>query len=416
MRARIIILSLVTVILLSVTALIQNLPMIYADKLENQSLINDISEQVVSPRINKDLLQQVLQQIQTQIALKSDQDKATKAIKQINSVIDLNPNGPLSQSLLFLAKQQAAGNTDAVDQAAMQVAGLVSDGSDNVVLALEQAVASLKSSSSSSSSQLPAVTTAPISSPNAAQQQLQHPTQQIQQQTLIPPYNTISNNNTANIEVSNSNPHSSIKVTSVDQQIQPFSPVPISTSSPNAAQQQQQQQLQQQQIQQIITQSSYVPNETNSLNTSNSNSHNSIKIASTVQPFSPVPISTSSPITSPPQNDRSQTTNYSINYHQAIPNLVVNAGSPVTLDGSPSYDPDGNQMTFAWTQTAGPSVMISDANTSKAKFTAPNLDTGKIMLFKLTVTDENGLSDSGLVQITVIPSTSTSPSLGSSMN
>jgi hypothetical protein len=93
---------------------------------------------------------------------------------------------------------------------------------------------------------------------------------------------------------------------------------------------------------------------------------------------------------------------------------VVIAGSPVTLDGSPSYDPDGNQMTFAWTQTAGPSVMISDANTSKAKFTAPNLDMGKRMLFKLTVTDENGLSDSGLVQITVIPSTS--PSLGSSMN
>jgi hypothetical protein len=410
MRARIIILSLVAVVLLLITALIQNLPMVYADKLENHSLINNISEQVVSLRINKDLLQQVLQQIQTQIALTAGQEKATNAIKQINSVIELKPNGPLSQSLLFLAKQQASGNTDAVNQAAMQVAGLVSGGSDNIVLALGQTVASLKSSPSSA--QRPAVTTAPTSSSNAAQQQLQHPTQQIQQQTLIPPYNTISNNNTANIEVSNSNPHSSIKVTSVDQQIQPFSPVPISTSSPNAAQQQ----LQQQQIQQIINQSSYVPSNTNILSTSNSNSHSSIKIASTVQPFSPVPISTSSPITSTPQNDRSQVHNYSSNDHQSIPNLVVNAGSPVTLDGSPSYDPDGNQMTFAWTQTAGPSVMISDANTSKAKFTAPNLDTGKRMLFKLTVTDENGLSDSGLVQITVIPSTSTSPSLGSSMN
>ena len=54
-------------------------------------------------------------------------------------------------------------------------------------------------------------------------------------------------------------------------------------------------------------------------------------------------------------------------------------------------------MTFAWTQTGGPSVMISDANTSKAKFTAPNLATDTIMLFKLTVTDGNGLSDSGIV-------------------
>jgi hypothetical protein len=343
MRARIIILSLVAVVLLLITALIQNLPMVYADKLENHSLINNISEQVVSLRINKDLLQQVLQQIQTQIALTAGQEKATNAIKQINSVIELKPNGPLSQSLLFLAKQQASGNTDAVNQAAMQVAGLVSGGSDNIVLALGQTVASLKSSPSSA--QRPAVTTASTSSPNAAQQQLQ-----------------------------------------------------------------------QQQIQQIINQSSYVPSNTNILSTSNSNSHSSIKIASTVQPFSPVPISTSSPITSTPQNYRSQVHNYSSNDHQSIPNLVVNAGSPVTLDGSPSYDPDGNQMTFAWTQTAGPSVMISDANTSKAKFTAPNLDTGKRMLFKLTVTDENGLSDSGLVQITVIPSTSTSPSLGSSMN
>jgi hypothetical protein len=260
------------------------------------------------------------------------------------------------------------------------------------------------------------------SSPNAAQQQLRQPTQQIQQQphqqqSFIPPYNTISNDNTAKIGASNSNPHSSIKVSSIDQHVLPFSPAQISTSSSNAAQQQQpeQQQQLQQQIQQILTQSSYVPSNTNSLSTSNSNSQGSSKVTSMVPPFSPAPISTSSPTISPSQNDRSQVTN-SRNDHQSISNLVVNAGSPVTLDGSTSYDPDGNPMTFAWTQTGGPSVMISDANTSKAKFSAPNLATDTIMLFKLTVTDGNGLSDSGIVQITVIPGTPTPPSLGSSMN
>jgi hypothetical protein len=279
--------------------------------------------------------------------------------------------------------------------------------------------------------------------------------------------------NTAKIGASNSNPHSSIKVSSIDQHVLPFSPAQISASSPNAAQQQQpeqqqpeqqqlqqpeqqlqqpeqqqlqqpeqqqlqqpeqqqpeqqqlqqpeQQQLQQpeqqqlqQQIQQILTQSSYIPSNTNSLSTSNSNSQSSSKVTSMVPPFSPAPISTSSPTISPSQNDRSQVTN-SRNDHQYISNLVVNAGSPVTLDGSTSYDPDGNPMTFAWTQTGGPSVMISDANTSKAKFTAPNLATDTIMLFKLTVTDGNGLSDSGIVQITVIPGTPTPPSLESSMN
>jgi hypothetical protein len=246
-------------------------------------------------------------------------------------------------------------------------------------------------------SQIPAVTTTTTTTPSAP-------------------------DNTAKIGASNSNPHSSIKVSSIDQHVLPFSPAQISASSPNAAQQQQpeqqqpeQQQQLQQQIQQILTQSGYVPSNTNSLSTSNSNSQSSSKVTSMVPPFSPAPISTSSPTISPSQNDRSQVTN-SRNDHQYISNLVVNAGSPVTLDGSTSYDPDGNPMTFAWTQTGGPSVMISDANTSKAKFTAPNLATDTIMLFKLTVTDGNGLSDSGIVQITVIPGTPTPPSLESSMN
>src|ERR671935_2869294 len=102
---------------------------------KNQSLINSIAEHVVNANLgaNKATIQQILQLIQTQIAQTSGQDKATKAINVINSIIALNPNGPLSQSLLSLAKQQASvGNTDAVIQAATQIAGLVSTGNDNV--------------------------------------------------------------------------------------------------------------------------------------------------------------------------------------------------------------------------------------------------------------------------------------------
>src|SRR4026209_2727830 len=104
------------------------------NKVNNRSLINDISDQVVTSNLgaNKEQVQLVLQQIQTQIALTSGQDKATKAINQINSIIDLNPNGPLAQSLLFLAKRQAAGNTDVVIKAATQIAGKISSGGDDL--------------------------------------------------------------------------------------------------------------------------------------------------------------------------------------------------------------------------------------------------------------------------------------------
>src|SRR6188472_4592944 len=104
------------------------------NKVNNRSLINDISDQVVTSNLgaNKEQVQLVLQQIQTQIALTSGQDKATKAINQINSIIDLNPNGPLAQSLLSLAKLQAAGNTDVVIKAATQIAGKISSGGDDL--------------------------------------------------------------------------------------------------------------------------------------------------------------------------------------------------------------------------------------------------------------------------------------------
>ena len=120
--------------------------LVYADKIKvkNKSLINDISDQLVNLGSGKDELQNILQQIQTQIALTAGQDKATNAIKQIKSVIELNPNGPLSESLLFLAKQQAAGNIEDVNKVTTEVAVYAANGTDNIVVVLEQAVAAVQ--------------------------------------------------------------------------------------------------------------------------------------------------------------------------------------------------------------------------------------------------------------------------------
>ena len=103
--------------------------------------------------------------------------------------------------------------------------------------------------------------------------------------------------------------------------------------------------------------------------------------------------------TQPPPSNRPPITN-------AGPDQIVNESSLVTLDGSASHDPDGDQLTYAWTQTGGNPVVLNNANTTKATFTAPSVMSNDIvLLFKLTVTDKAGLSSTDTVQITVTHAT-----------
>jgi hypothetical protein len=92
------------------------------------------------------------------------------------------------------------------------------------------------------------------------------------------------------------------------------------------------------------------------------------------------------------------------NFHP-VPELVANQDSLVTLDGNSSHSPDGKPISFSWTQIAGPTVVLSGTNTSKAAFIAPKVYSSTIMFFKLTVMDATGMSDSAIVKVTVIPTT-----------
>src|ERR1051325_1685634 len=193
-------------LLLSVMISSQNtfVSTVYADhnddndnnKVKNRSLINDISDQVIDTRSNKERIQSILQLIQIQIAQTSGQDKATKTINLINSIINLNPNGPLAQSLLYLSKQQANGNINSVIEAAIQVAAHVASGGEDIEEIIKQAASHtqqvLSSESSSSTSLLQSPPPAQSLPPIAVQQQQQPPQQQSSSSQTITPSSSTS--------------------------------------------------------------------------------------------------------------------------------------------------------------------------------------------------------------------------------
>ena len=90
------------------------------------------------------------------------------------------------------------------------------------------------------------------------------------------------------------------------------------------------------------------------------------------------------------------------------PNAVAGAsrsvasGAQVTLDGGASNDPNGDALTYAWQQTGGPGVTLSNANAAVAQFVAPSVQSDILLQFRLTVRDPAGASDVANTTITVL--------------
>jgi hypothetical protein len=67
---------------------------------------------------------------------------------------------------------------------------------------------------------------------------------------------------------------------------------------------------------------------------------------------------------------------------------TVQEARVVTLDGTGSFDADTEPLSYSWTQTSGPLVVLSDPAAAQPTFTAPLVDPAGVSLgFQLTVSD-----------------------------
>jgi hypothetical protein len=83
----------------------------------------------------------------------------------------------------------------------------------------------------------------------------------------------------------------------------------------------------------------------------------------------------------------------------AGPNQLNIQAAIVTLNGSGSYDPLGETLTYSWTQIVGPAVVISNATSAIATFPALS---GQTYSFRLTVKNTDNLQSSATTTVSVL--------------
>ncbi len=89
----------------------------------------------------------------------------------------------------------------------------------------------------------------------------------------------------------------------------------------------------------------------------------------------------------------------------AGPDQIVNEKVNITLDGSQSFDPENQPLSYMWTQTSGEAVMIQSETSVETSFTSPTVANNeiKVLVFELMVYDDNDREAFDTVVITVDP-------------
>jgi hypothetical protein len=88
----------------------------------------------------------------------------------------------------------------------------------------------------------------------------------------------------------------------------------------------------------------------------------------------------------------------------AGPSSTVQPGSKVVLDGTKSYDPNEDSLSYLWLQLAGGQpVSLSSNNTSTPSFVAPSATNNMMLTFELVVSDGQANSEPAYTYVTVQP-------------
>jgi MYXO-CTERM domain-containing protein len=100
-----------------------------------------------------------------------------------------------------------------------------------------------------------------------------------------------------------------------------------------------------------------------------------------------------------------------------IPNagadLSAGRGARVTLNGSASFDPDGDALSYQWQETGDPSVTLADTSTARPSFTVPSdADEGAALVFELRVGDGTSTSVADAVTVRVHGTAEPEPDAG----
>ncbi|HKU40932.1 MAG TPA: hypothetical protein VJR89_22375, partial [Polyangiales bacterium] len=74
----------------------------------------------------------------------------------------------------------------------------------------------------------------------------------------------------------------------------------------------------------------------------------------------------------------------------------------VALDARSSFDPAGAALRYSWTQTGGPAVMLSGADSALPSFSAPLVSTRTVLSFAVQVTSAAGTS-SASIELPIAP-------------
>ncbi|MGA1863829.1 MAG: choice-of-anchor U domain-containing protein [bacterium] len=83
---------------------------------------------------------------------------------------------------------------------------------------------------------------------------------------------------------------------------------------------------------------------------------------------------------------------------------TVNENVTIVLNGINSGDPDGTITDYSWEQISGHQVAISDSSNPEPTFISPYVSINENLIFKLTVTDNDGLQATDFCVVTVLDS------------